>query len=83
MKKLTLAILLLGGLIFYSCQQNKTTDNQEKLKAVLTDYFDAIEARDFQKMKDLLTEDFVLFEDGKVFNNDSLVHDKKCQRIDC
>ncbi len=74
MKKLTLTILLLGGLFFYSCQQNKNTDDPEKLKAVLTDYFDAIEMRDFQKMKDLSTEDFVLFEDGKVFNNDSLIN---------
>ena len=70
---MTLAILVMGGLIIYSCQQNKTTDDPEKLKAVLTDYFDAIKTRDFQKLKDLSTNDFVLFEDGKVFNNDSLI----------
>ncbi len=73
MKKLPVFILVTGVLFFYSCQQNKK-DDPEKLKAVLTGYFDAIKARDFQKMKDLSTEDFVLFEDGMVFNNDSLIN---------
>lgn len=72
MKKLPVIILATGVLFFYSCQQKKT-DDPEKLKEVLTGYFDAIKARDFQKMKDLSTEDFILFEDGKVFNNDSLI----------
>jgi len=43
------------------------------LKPVLTGYFDAIKTKDFQKMKDLSPEDFVLSEDEKVFNNDSLI----------
>jgi hypothetical protein len=73
MKNLPVIILVTGVLFFYSCQQNKK-DDPEKLKAVLTGYFDAIKARDFQKMKDLSTEDFVLFEDGMVFNNDSLIN---------
>ena len=72
MKKFTVIILVMGALIFSSCQQSKK-DDPEKLKAVLTGYFDAIKTKDFQKMKDLSTENFVLFEDGKVFNNDSLI----------
>ena len=35
-------------------------------------YFDGIKTKDFQKMRDLTTDDFVLYENGKVFNNDSL-----------
>lgn len=72
MKKTSVIFLIIGVLFFYSCQQNKK-DDPEKLKAVLTGYFDAIKTRDFKKMKDLSTEDFVLFEDGLIFNNDSLI----------
>lgn len=72
MKKLAVLILVMGALIFCSCQHDKK-DDPEKLKAVLIGYFDAIKTKDFQKMKDLSTEDFVLFEDGMVFNNDSLI----------
>ena len=72
MKKTSVIFLIIGFLFFYSCQQDKI-DDPEELKAVLTGYFDAIKTRDFEKMKDLSTEDFVLFEDGVVFNNDSLI----------
>ena len=73
MKKIILILFVMVGLLFYACQQNKRTDDPEKLKAILTGYFDGISTKDFQKMKDLTTSDFVLFEDGKVFNNDSLI----------
>ena len=72
MKKIVLPLLLLGFMC--GCQQEKPIDKPEKLQAVLTHYFDGIKARDFQKMKDVTTTDFVLYEDGKVFNNDSLIN---------
>lgn len=53
--------------------QPRHNDDPDKVKRVLLDYFDGIENKDFQKMKDVTTPDFVLFEDGKVFNNDSVV----------
>lgn len=56
-----------------ACRQSNKTDDPEKLKAVLIDYFDGMKTKDFQKMKDLTTNDFMLYEDGRVFNNDSLV----------
>jgi hypothetical protein len=65
-------LLLLTLLLAVSSCQEKKTDNPEQLKAVLIGYFDGIETKDFQKMHDLTTEDFVLFEDGVVFTNDSL-----------
>jgi len=74
MKKTALFLMIIGGFTFNSCQTNKQTDDPEKLKAVLIAYFDALETRDFQKLKDLSTIDFVLFEDGKIFNNDSLIN---------
>ena len=72
MKKILLPLLVLG--FMNSCQQDATIDEPERLQVVLTDYFDGIKNKDFQKMKDLTTADFVLYEDGKVFNNDSLIN---------
>ena len=72
MKKLFLITLVVGGLFLYACNQNKQTDNPEKLKDVLTEYFKGAEAKDFQKMKDLTTNDFVSLEDGIYYSRDSL-----------
>jgi hypothetical protein len=72
MKNVTLIFFVIVGLLFSACQQSAKTDDPENLKTVLTEYFNGIKTKDFQKMKDLTTNDFVLFEDGKVFNNDSL-----------
>jgi hypothetical protein len=73
MKQLAKLLLLQLGL-FTSCVDSKRTDDPEKLKAVLTGYFDGIKTKDFEKMKSLTTRDFILYEDGKVFNNDSLIN---------
>ena len=72
MKNVSLIFFVIVGLLFSACQQSAETDDPENLKIVLTEYFNGIKTKDFQKMKDLTTNDFVLFEDGKVFNNDSL-----------
>ena len=55
------------------CKQNKSTDDPEILKKILIGYFDGIKAKDLNKLNALTTEDFVLFEDGSVWNNDSLM----------
>ena len=73
MKNSALIILIITGLLFCTCKQIAKSDDQEKLKAILIGYFDGIKMKDYQKMKDLTTSDFVLFEDGRVFNNDSLI----------
>jgi cytochrome oxidase Cu insertion factor (SCO1/SenC/PrrC family) len=65
-----LSIILSFSLLF-SCQPK--TDDPEVLKKVLTDYFDGIKEQDVKKLNALTTKDFVLFEDGKIWNNDSLV----------
>lgn len=64
-------LLLTPFLLLSSCQEQKA-DNPEQLRTVLTGYFDGIKTKDFQKMRDLTTADFIIYEDGKVFNNDSL-----------
>ena len=72
--KTKLLLLLLFALFLFGFQGKKKSDNPEQLKQVLTSYFDGIENRDFDKMKEVTTKDFVLFEDGKVWNNDSIIN---------
>lgn len=46
----------------------------EEARQVLVDYFRAISDNDFDALKNLSTPDYVLFEDGQIWNNDSLIH---------
>ncbi|MEO6187513.1 MAG: nuclear transport factor 2 family protein [Ginsengibacter sp.] len=59
------------AVLLSSCEQNKT-DDPEELTKVLVGYFDGFVAKDFQRMKDLTTADFVLYEDGEVLNNENM-----------
>jgi hypothetical protein len=64
-------------LILSGCQKNKSTDDPEKLKNVLLAYFDGIKNKDFKKMKESTTNDFVIYEMGSVWNNDSVFKQMK------
>ena len=66
-----LLLITLGFGLLTSCTQKK--DDPEILKQVLKDYFDGIKTSDLEKLNSLTTSDFVLFENGKIWNNDSLV----------
>lgn len=46
----------------------------ENVKAPLLKYFEAVKLRDLGAMKANTTDDFVIFENGKVWNNDSVWH---------
>ncbi len=66
-----LLFLLTGTL---SCQSDP--DNQgkrEEIKSILADYFNAMAKKDLPKMKELTTPDFVLYEGGDIYNNESAV----------
>lgn len=69
--KLLTIVLGLGLGLLTSCQQKK--DDPEVLKKILMNYFDGIKTQDLDKLNSLITSDFVLFEDGKIWTNDSLV----------
>ncbi len=43
-------------------------------KKLITDYFEAISSNNFEELKNLSTPDYVLFEDGLIWNNDSLIN---------
>ena len=70
MKNIT--ILWLIQVLFFSACQEKKEDQAAQLKDVLVGYFDGIETRDFKKMSALTTEDFIIYEDGVIFTNDSI-----------
>ena len=63
--------MILGLGLLTNCEQKK--DDPEILKKILTDYFDGIKTQDLEKLNSLTTRDFVLFEDGVIWTNDSLV----------
>ncbi|WP_438027452.1 nuclear transport factor 2 family protein [Sorangium sp. So ce233] len=55
-----------------ACQPNRP-DSPETLKAVIVSYFDCVSRKDFTRMKTLTTPDFVIYENGKIVNNDGLI----------
>lgn len=71
--KLMLTGLLALG-VLSSCKQTQSTDDPQILASVLQDYFDGVRNRDVNKLKAVTTDDFVLFEDGRVWTNDSLIN---------
>ena len=73
MKNKILLLVIQVGLLT-ACQQTNQKDDPEKLKAVLTGYFDGIRAKDPNKLNELTTNDYVLFESGLIWNNDSLAN---------
>lgn len=71
MKNLNILTFILTLGLLTNCEQKKA--DPEILKKILTDYFDGINAQDIKKLNALTTPDFVLFENGVIFTNDSLV----------
>ncbi len=64
-------MLLLLALIF-GCQEEKKADDPEVLKQVLLEYFKGIKDINLDEMKAVTTSDYLLFENGQVWNNDSI-----------
>jgi len=75
MKKLIFIIVLLVSSLQISAQtapvQNFTTEELEVNTAVIK-FFDALSALDADKLKLQVTKDFMLLEEGEVWNTDSL-----------
>ncbi|MDN5288077.1 MAG: nuclear transport factor 2 family protein [Mucilaginibacter sp.] len=64
--KVALFLVMLTG-----CRQDKKMNDPQLLKKVVASYFEGIENKDFTRMKAATTTDFILYEDGEVWNNDS------------
>lgn len=71
MKTSIILTIILGLGLLTNCEQKK--DDPEILKKILTEYFDGIKTQDLAKLNSLTTSDFVLFENGLIWTNDSLV----------
>src|SRR5688572_22379748 len=69
--KSKILILAFTLMVFISCQPAK--DDLENLKKVLEVYFDGVGSKDLQKLNAATMSHFILFEDGKIWNNDSLI----------
>jgi hypothetical protein len=76
MKYTSIPKLMLGLILLTACR-NKSTDDPEKLKQVLINYFDGIKNKDTKKMIDVTTDDFLLYENGRAWNNDSVFMNMK------
>jgi len=55
----------------FSCQ-NKKIDESDAMKQVLLNYFDGIKTHDTLKMSGVSTSDARIYEEGKVWTNDSV-----------
>jgi len=74
----TAILTLISGVAFFcACQGRNPADDPGKLKDVLLSYFDGITNKDFKKMTEATTDDFVLYEMGRVWNNDSVFIEMK------
>jgi len=68
-------VLLLVTLLTGGCQP-QTEDRQteeKKLKDLIHELFQVIDNHDYQALRDLCTEDFVLFEAGKMMNMEETI----------
>ena len=72
MKRTKVTLIALGLGLLAGCGQHKPTDNEENLRQVLVNYFDGIKHNDHKKMTDAITDDFLLYEEGHSWNNDSV-----------
>ena len=78
MKNLFIASAIL--VLFNCCSSNSNQSEvnpeleKEKIHNTLTEFFDALANRDWDKYRTLTTEDMILIEHGLVWNNDSLIH---------
>ena len=70
-------------ILFISCQTSQNQQagpdesNQaqaEEVEAVLTSFFDAISDYDYQALRDITAEDYVLIENGPIWTVDSLIN---------
>ena len=76
MKKLIITSIILILLISCGSKQGETDLEQEKEKIhhVLTEFFNSLADRDWDKYRSHTTEDMILVEHGLLWNSDSLIN---------
>ena len=71
-RKPTLCLLFILLSLISIAQTNSTKDKQ-RLQQTVSDFFDALSARDSNRLKSYAAPDILLFENGAVWNLDSLL----------
>jgi len=72
MKKIILPVGVASLLlVLIAARPSRQHDDREKLTAVLTEFFNSINTHDTAKLRSTTTDDFILYEDGKLWNIDS------------
>jgi hypothetical protein len=73
--------------IFSSCDSGDDTPaKKEELKKILTDYFNALAAKDTVALNSLTTSNFVVFNQGTAYDNKATIHamsEKKSFKVTC
>jgi ketosteroid isomerase-like protein len=68
------ALMLYAMLLAASCaSDNDTPEKKEELKKIIADYYNALTNRDTVALKDLTTDNFVLWDDGVIFTNQTAI----------
>ena len=73
MKSKIFLFMMLPGILL-SCQQKSQPESPEVLKQVLFDFYDGVEFKDFDKIRNATSSDFTAFIDGKIWNTDSMIN---------
>jgi hypothetical protein len=69
--KLPLIIVMITLLSCHSDPDDQA--RKDELKNVLTTYYDAMAKKDLQKMNTLTTSNFIMYDEGAIYNNESAV----------
>jgi ketosteroid isomerase-like protein len=73
MKKITLLFILLASSTVLKAQHT-ITNEQQKVQETVVKFFEALSNRDSIALKKYATEDIILFENGSIWNADTLIH---------
>lgn len=73
--KRVLFVVLIGACCWLGCRPADQAHERQALLTALTRYFQGIEQMDMDSLNTYATADFRLFENGKVWTNDSVWHE--------
>jgi hypothetical protein len=74
-------LVLLFYILLASSYQQPKSDTSEKMKQTLLSYFNGISEKDTMKMSANTTNDMIVYEEGKVWNNDSVFKEMRRERF--
>jgi lysophospholipase L1-like esterase len=71
-----LALLTFGGVRAEGWNEGMRAEDEDSvtLRRLVTAYFDGVATKSFVELDSVVTRDFLIYEDGRVWNNDSVFH---------